>query len=95
MSEARGRRRLEQREMCAFLRSDLFERVPLPEGGGMMLWESPLGWQVLFDIPSARHREDAEYDDQQQIHLWVIEPDGRLYRFLPDTTTEELAEVLP
>lgn len=97
-SKARRKdRRLEQKAMCRFLESDLYHREPIPEANGSaaMLWESPLKWRVLFSIPSSLHGDDPDYNDREEIDLWIIDPDGQLYRHLPNAVTEDLMAVLP
>lgn len=97
MVRTRSDRRAEQRAMCRFLESDLYQRTPLPEAKGAvgMLWTSPLGWQVLFGIPSACYPDDPDFNDRQEIDLWILDPDGDLFRHLPDASVAELERMLP
>lgn len=82
----RDTRRLRVKQMCAYLREDLYERVRDPEpekAHGRAVWESPLKNRCVYS-----YDQEAEH---QPIHAMLIDAAGQVYSETDDATVEWLA----
>jgi len=78
--QARDRRRA-QAVLVAYLKSDLYERIPTPGDDDGMTWESPLKWRVRISAPGPR--------------VEIIDPRGEPFADYVDVDGYELEKVLP